>query len=259
MIGIEYSGKPTKSGGYGIDEFLEYEAGGNLYTKVKEGLDTDFTRNRHNVALDLVRMKDENSALKAQFTLGYEKKDWPVSQSALKTVTNLTTQESTTSEVTDHKDDWSEYLSPALDIYWNRRFSDRHELSVNIVATAYDTKSRKGFYEYAGATPILSSTSLTDGRKYSGIIEAVYGWTLSEKHKLVSEPEPQPALPSKTVVTEKSPSVRTSTPISVDCGVNIQETQEGSAILSERLWNISATKPRHPEGMTTSISARSSS
>ena len=69
-------------------------------------------------------MKDENSALKAQITLGYEKKDWPVSQSALKTVTNLTTQESTTSEVTDHKDDWSEYLSPALDIYWNRRFSD---------------------------------------------------------------------------------------------------------------------------------------
>ena len=184
MIGIEYSGKPTKSGGYGIDEFLEYEAGGNLYTKVKEGLDTDFTRNQHNVSLDLVRMKDENSALKAQFTLGYEKKDWPVSQSALKTVTNLTTQESTTSEVTDHKDDWSEYLSPALDIYWNRRFSDRHELSVNFVATAYDTKSRKGFYEYAGATPLLSSTSLTDGRKYSGIIEAVYGWTLSEKHKL---------------------------------------------------------------------------
>lgn len=184
MIGIEYSGKPTKSGGYGIDEFLEYEAGGNLYTKVKEGLDTDFTRNRHNVSLDLVRMKDENSALKAQFTLGYEKKDWPVSQSALKTVTNLTTLESTTSEVTDHKDDWSEYLSPALDIYWNRRFSDRHELSVNFVATAYDTKSRKGFYEYAGATPLLSSTSLTDGRKYSGIIEAVYGWTLSEKHKL---------------------------------------------------------------------------
>lgn len=136
MIGIEYSGKPTKSGGYGIDEFLEYEAGGNLYTKVKEGLDTDFTRNQHNVSLDLVRMKDENSALKAQFTLGYEKKDWPVSQSALKTVTNLTTQESTTSEVTDHKDNWSEYLSPALDIYWNRRFSDRHELSVNFVATA---------------------------------------------------------------------------------------------------------------------------
>lgn len=184
MIGIEYSGKPTKSGGYGIDEFLEYEAGGNLYTKVKDGLDTDFTRNRHNVTLDLVRMKDENSALKAQFTLGYEKKDWPVSQSALKTVTNLTTQESTTSEVTDHKDNWSEYLSPALDIYWNRRFSDRHELSVNFVATAYDTKSRKGFYEYAGATHLLSSTSLTDGRKYSGIIEAVYGWTLSEKHKL---------------------------------------------------------------------------
>ena len=73
MIGIEYSGKPTKSGGYGIDEFLEYEAGGNLYTKVKDGLDTDFTRNRHNVSLDLVRMKDENSALKAQFTFGYEK------------------------------------------------------------------------------------------------------------------------------------------------------------------------------------------
>lgn len=184
MIGIEYSGKPTKSGGYGIDEFLEYEAGGNRYTKEKKGLDTDFTRNRHNVTLELVRMKDENSALKAQFTLGYEKKDWPVSQSAHKTVTNLTTQESTTSEVTDHKDDWSEYLSPALDIYWNRRFSDRHELSVNFVATAYDTKSRKGFYEYAGATPLLSSTSLTDGRKYSGIIEAVYGWTLSEKHKL---------------------------------------------------------------------------
>ena len=184
MIGIEYSGKPSKSGGYGIDEFLEYEAGGYRYTKVKDGLDTDFTRNQHNVSLDLVRMKDENSALKAQFTLGYEKKDWPVSQSALKTVTNLTTQESTTSEVTDHKDDWSEYLSPALDIYWNRRFSDRHELSVNFVATAYDTKSRKGFYEYAGATPLLSSTSLTDGRKYSGIIEAVYGWTLSEKHKL---------------------------------------------------------------------------
>lgn len=111
MIGIEYSGKTTKSGGYGIDEFLEYEAGGNRYTKEKKGLDTDFTRNRHNVMLDLVRMKDENSALKAQFTLGYEKKDWPVSQSALKTVTNLTTQESTTSEVTDHKDDWSEYLS----------------------------------------------------------------------------------------------------------------------------------------------------
>lgn len=184
MIGIEYSGKPSKSGGYGIDEFLEYEAGGNRYTKEKKGLDTDFTRNRHNVTLELVRMKDENSALKAQITLGYEKKDWPVSQSALKTVTNLTTQESTTSEVTDHKDDWSEYLSPALDIYWNRRFSDRHELSVNFVATAYDTKSRKGFYEYAGATPLLSSTSLTDGRKYSGIIEAVYGWTLSEKHKL---------------------------------------------------------------------------
>ena len=183
MIGIEYSGKPSKSGGYGIDEFLEYEAGGYRYTKVKDGLDTDFTRNQHNVSLDLVRMKDEKSALKAQFTLGYEKKDWPVSQSALKTVTNLTTKESTTSEVTDHKDDWSEYLSPALDIYWNRRFSDRHELSVNFVATAFDTKSRKGFYEYAGATPLLSSTSLTDGRKYSGILEAVYDWRPSEKHK----------------------------------------------------------------------------
>lgn len=75
MIGIEYSGKPSKSGGYGIDEFLGYEAGGNRYTKEKKGLDTDFTRNRHNVTLELVRMKDENSALKAQFTLGYEKKD----------------------------------------------------------------------------------------------------------------------------------------------------------------------------------------
>ena len=183
MIGIEYSGKPSKSGGYGIDEFLEYEAGGYLYTKEKESQDTYFTRNQHNVSLDLVRMKDEKSALKAQFTLAYEKKDWPVSQSALKTVTNQTTQESTTSEVTDHKDDWSEYLSPALDIYWNRRFSDRDELSVNFVATAFDTKSRKGFYEYAGATPLLSSTSLTDGRKYSGILEAVYDWRPSEKHK----------------------------------------------------------------------------
>lgn len=183
MIGIEYSGKPSKSGGYGIDEFLEYEAGGYLYTKEKESQDTYFTRNQHNVSLDLVRMKDEKSALKAQFTLAYEKKDWPVSQSALKTVTNQTTKESTTSEVTDHKDDWSEYLSPALDIYWNRRFSDRDELSVNFVATAFDTKSRKGFYEYAGATPLLSSTSLTDGRKYSGILEAVYDWRPSEKHK----------------------------------------------------------------------------
>lgn len=36
MIGIEYSGKPSKSGGYGIDEFLGYEAGGNRYTKEKK-------------------------------------------------------------------------------------------------------------------------------------------------------------------------------------------------------------------------------
>ena len=184
MIGIEYSGKPTKSGGYGIDEFLEYEAGGNLYTKVKEGLDTDFTRNQHNVSLDLVRMKDENSALKAQFTLGYDKKDWPVSQSVIKTVTDLSTNESTTSEVIDRKDVWSEYLTPSLDIYWNRNISDKHELSVNFVGTAYDTKSRKGFYEYDGATPLLSSVTITEGSKYSGIIEAVDDWRLSEKHKL---------------------------------------------------------------------------
>ncbi len=183
MIGIEYSGKPSKSGGYGIDEFLEYEAGGYRYTKKKEGLDTDFTRNQHNVSLDLVRMKDEKSALKAQFTLGYEKKDWPVSQSVIKTVTDLSTKESTTSEVIDRKDVWSEYLFPSLDIYWNRRLSDRHELSVNFVATAYDTKSRKGFYEYDGADPLISSVSLTDGRKYSGILETVYDWRPSERHK----------------------------------------------------------------------------
>lgn len=184
MIGIEYSGKPSKSGGYGIDEFLEYEAGGYRYTKEKDGLDTDFTRNQHNISLDLVRMKDEKSALKAQFTLGYEKKDWPVSQSVIKTVTDLSTNESTTSKVIDRKDVWSEYLTPSLDIYWNRNISDKHELSVNFVGTAYDTKSRKGFYEYDGATPLLSSVTITEGSKYSGIIEAVDDWRLSEKHKL---------------------------------------------------------------------------
>ncbi len=184
MLGIEYSGRPSKSGGYGIDEFLEYEAGGYRYTKKKEGLDTDFTRNQHNISLDLVRTKDEKSALKAQFTLGYEKKDWPVSQSVIKTVTDLSSKEYTTSEVIDRKDIWSEYLSPSLDIYWNRRLSDKHELSVNFVATAYDSKSRKGFYEYDGATPLITSASLTDGRKYSGIIEAVDDWRISEKHKL---------------------------------------------------------------------------
>ena len=184
MIGIEYSGKPSKSGGYGIDEFLEYEAGGYRYTKEKEGLDTDFTRNQHNVSLDLVRMKDENSTLKAQFTLGYEKKDWPVSQSVTKTVTDMTSKESITSKVIDHKDVWSEYLTPSLDIYWNRKLSDKHDLSLNFVATAYNTKSRKGFHEYDGATPLLSSVTLTDGSKYSGIIEAVDDWNISEKHKL---------------------------------------------------------------------------
>ena len=184
MIGIEYSGKPSKSGGYGIDEFLEYEAGGNRYTKEKTGLDTDFTRNQHYASLDIVRMKDEKSALKAQLSIGYEKKDWPVRQSVIKTVTDLASGESTISEVIDSKDVWSEYLSPSLDIYWNRRLSDKHELSVNFVATAYDTKSRKGFHEYDGATPLVSSVSLTDGRKYSGIFEAVDDWRISEKHKL---------------------------------------------------------------------------
>lgn len=184
MLGIEYSGKPCKSGGYGIDEFLEYEAGGYRYTKEKKGLDTDFTRNQHNISLDLFRLKDEKSVLKAQFTLGYEEKDWPVSQSAIKTVTDLSTNESATSKVIDRKDVWSKYLSPSLDIYWNRKLSDKHDLSLNYVATAYDTKSRKGFYEYDGTAPLISSATLTDGRKYSGIIEAVNDWRLSEKHKL---------------------------------------------------------------------------
>ena len=184
MIGIEYSGKPSKSGGYGIDEFLEYEAGDHRYTKEKEGIDTDFTRNQHNVLLDLVRVKDEKSALKAQLALGYEKNDHPVSQSVVKTVTNLMTKEATLSEVIDHKDVWSEYLTPSLDIYWNRKLSEKHDLSMNFVATAYGTKSRKGFHEYEGATPLISSVTLTDGRKYSGIIEAVDDWRLSEKHKL---------------------------------------------------------------------------
>ena len=83
-------------------------------------------------------------------------------------------------------------------------------------------------------------------------------WTLSEKHKLGFGARTTASLAeqNRTAVTRKFPSGRTSTLISAGCGVNIQETQEDSAILSVRLWNISATKPMLPEGTTTSISAR---
>ena len=145
-----------------------YSLNDGKYDIRKEGLNGDYSGTYHVIEGNFARIKNENYFLNIKGTLRLNpgNENYPSSISGIRAGQPIETGISTSKA-------HSNYLSPALDIYFSKTMKNDQELIFNIVNTYYDSKSDRSLNENFGSHTYDVATSFRN-KSYSIISEAVY-------------------------------------------------------------------------------------
>lgn len=145
-----------------------YSLNDGNYDIHKEGLNGDYSGTYHVIEGNFARIKNENYFLniKGSLRLNPGNENYPSSISGFRAGLPIETGISISKA-------HSNYLSPALDIYFSKTMKNDQELTFNVVNTYYDSKSDRSLNENFGSHTYDVATSFRN-KSYSIISEAVY-------------------------------------------------------------------------------------
>ncbi len=151
-----------------LDEQFSYQAGTQQISTERTGLNSLTGYEEQMGELQLNAIKPNNYTFSTKLSLKSLNRRQYASQNICQKIDTILNK-------SGQSVDKNKYIRPVLDVYFDKRFAQRHSIAINAVATYYKSDYRYTYDEWlADQTPVFGTSTRIDMDKYSAIGDAVY-------------------------------------------------------------------------------------
>ena len=151
-----------------LDEQFSYQAGTQQISTERTGLNSPTGYEEQMGELQLNAIKPNNYTFSTKLSLKSLNRRQYASQNICQKIDTILNK-------SGQSVDKNKYIRPVLDVYFDKRFAQRHSIAINAVATYYKSDYRYTYDEWlADQTPVFGTSTRIDMDKYSAIGDAVY-------------------------------------------------------------------------------------
>lgn len=174
QIGITYNINYRNYNKRALDENMSYTVDGSMYQKQKNGKNSPYAYEQQLAEINFDNSKPDNYLFSAKLSINSLNHRRSSNQDIISAV------DGAASEKFGKSSDENKYISPVMDMYFNKIFNSKHELIMNFVGTHYKSDYDYRYSEvYNELTDFETDTNIHID-KYSLIGEAVYNYKMKE-------------------------------------------------------------------------------
>ncbi|MEG1089417.1 MAG: outer membrane beta-barrel protein, partial [Bacteroidales bacterium] len=176
QLGVKYNINYTDNNDVFVDESLEYNIDSKTIKKDKIGIKSPSGFTKHYVEIDYAHSNPDDHIFSSK--LYFDCLDYT---QTIKQNVQSNFGELPVINFVGKTYDKNQYYNPAIDLYYNKKVAEKHDITINTVGTWYRTSYDYSYSETAGnITEFETNTDiLTD--KYSIIADAFYSYTFKKQ------------------------------------------------------------------------------
>lgn len=162
-----------------LDESLRYLIDDEEYRKEKTGKDSPYAYEEQMAEISFNNAKADNYVFSTKLSL----KSLNRRRSSVQDIMMYSAEETT--QLIGESSDKDKYIRPVLDMYFNKSFNKKHEITLNAVGTYYDSDYKYNYRElFDDITDFETATDISTD-KYSFIGDAMYSLNLKSSQLFV--------------------------------------------------------------------------
>lgn len=162
-----------------LDESLRYLIDDEEYRKEKTGKDSPYAYEEQMAEISFNNAKADNYVFSTKLSL----KSLNRRRSSVQDIMMYSAEETT--QLIGESSDKDKYIRPVLDMYFNKSFNKKHEITLNAVGTYYDSDYKYNYRELLGDITDFETATDISTDKYSFIGDAVYSLNLKSSQLFV--------------------------------------------------------------------------
>lgn len=162
-----------------LNESLQYFIDDEEYRKEKTGKDSPYAYEEQMAEINFNNAKADNYVFSTKLSL----KSLNRRRSSVQDIMMYSAEETT--QLIGESSDKDKYIRPVLDIYFNKSFNKKHEITLNAVGTYYDSDYKYNYQELLGDITDFETAADISTDKYSFIGDAMYSLNLKSSQLFV--------------------------------------------------------------------------
>lgn len=162
-----------------LDESLRYLIDDEEYRKEKAGKESPYAYEEQMAEISFNNAKADNYVFSTKLSL----KSLNRRRSSVQDIMMFSAEETT--QLIGESSDKDKYIRPVLDMYFNKSFNKKHEITLNAVGTYYDSDYKYNYRELLGDITDFETATDISTDKYSFIGDAVYSLNLKSSQLFV--------------------------------------------------------------------------
>lgn len=162
-----------------LDESLRYFIDDEEYRKEKAGKESPYAYEEQMAEINFNNAKPDNYVFSTKLSL----KSLNRRRSSVQDIMIYSAEE--TSQLIGESSDKDKYIRPVLDMYFNKSFNKKHEITLNAVGTYYDSDYKYDYRELLGNVVDFETATDISTDKYSFIGDAMYSLNLKSSQLFV--------------------------------------------------------------------------
>lgn len=162
-----------------LDESLQYFIDNEEYRKEKTGKESPYAYEEQMAEINFNNAKADNYVFSTKLSL----KSLNRRRSSVQDI--MTYSADGTKQLIGESSDKDKYIRPVLDMYFNKSFNKKHEITLNAVGTYYDSDYKYNYRELLGDITDFETATDISTDKYSFIGDAMYSLNLKSSQLFV--------------------------------------------------------------------------
>ena len=162
-----------------LDESLQYFIDNEEYRKEKTGKESPYAYEEQMAEINFNNAKADNYVLSTKLSL----KSLNRRRSSVQNIMMYSADG--TKQLIGESSDKDKYIRPVLDMYFNKSFNKKHEITLNAVGTYYDSDYKYDYRELLGNVVDFETATDISTDKYSFIGDAMYSLNLKSSQLFV--------------------------------------------------------------------------
>lgn len=179
QIGVTYNINYRNYNKRILDEEMAYSIGGTDYEKIKSGSNSPYAYEQQMAEISFNNSKVDNYLFSAKLSFNSLNRR----RSSIQDITSKIN--STESDKIGESSDKDKYISPVMDLYFNKSFGSKHELIMNLVGTYYKSDYDYEYRELLDEKTDFETATIINTNKYSVIGEALYNYKMRKANLYV--------------------------------------------------------------------------
>lgn len=162
-----------------LDESLQYFIDNEEYRKEKTGEESPYAYEEQMAEINFNNAKADNYVFSTKLSL----KSLNRRRSSVQDI--MTYSAAGTKQLIGESSDKDKYIRPVLDMYFNKSFNKKHEITLNAVGTYYNSDYKYNYRELFGDISCTETATDISTDKYSFIGDAMYSLNLKSSQLFV--------------------------------------------------------------------------